>query len=79
MIPQERGVNGLSIFIIFYLPILVLIEKSGYMSFLGEAMWFLVLSNYINPTCGLFGGSLGSYSPFTLTLFSLFHFGSSFF
>jgi hypothetical protein len=35
MIPRERGIKGLSIFIIFYLAILVLIEKSGYMSFLG--------------------------------------------
>jgi hypothetical protein len=35
MIPHERGQKGLSLFIISYLPILVLIEKSGYMSFLG--------------------------------------------
>jgi hypothetical protein len=35
MIPQERGLKGLSIFI-FYLPIMVLIKKSGYMIFLGE-------------------------------------------
>jgi hypothetical protein len=36
MIPREGGLKGLSIFIIFYLPILVLIEKSGYMIFLGK-------------------------------------------
>jgi hypothetical protein len=43
MIPRERGIKGISIFIIFYLPILVLIEKSGYMSFLGRpcGSWFL--------------------------------------
>jgi hypothetical protein len=35
MIPRERGIKGLSLFIIFYLAILDLIEKSGYMSFLG--------------------------------------------
>jgi hypothetical protein len=42
MIPRERGLKGISIFIIFYLPIIVLIERSGYMSFMGKAMWFLI-------------------------------------
>jgi hypothetical protein len=42
MIPQERGEKGLSLLIIFYLSILVLIGKSGYMRLLGEAMWFLI-------------------------------------
>jgi hypothetical protein len=36
MILRERGIKGLSHFIIFYLPIIVLIERRGYMSFLGE-------------------------------------------
>jgi hypothetical protein len=36
MNPEERGLKGLSLFIIFYLAILDLIEKSGYMSLLGE-------------------------------------------
>jgi hypothetical protein len=36
MIPRERGIKGLSIFIIFDLPILVLIEKSGCMRLLGR-------------------------------------------
>jgi hypothetical protein len=35
MIPQERGLKGISIFIIFYLPIIDFMEKRGYMSFLG--------------------------------------------
>jgi hypothetical protein len=36
MIPQERGLEGLSIYFIFYLPIFVLMENINYMSFLGE-------------------------------------------
>jgi hypothetical protein len=35
MIPHERGIKGPSLSIIFYLPILVLFGKSGYMKFLG--------------------------------------------
>jgi hypothetical protein len=42
MIPQERGLEGLSIILYFILPIIVLIERSGYMSFFGKAMWFLI-------------------------------------
>jgi hypothetical protein len=34
MIPGKRGVKGISIFIIFYLPIIDFMEKRGYMSFL---------------------------------------------
>jgi hypothetical protein len=36
MIPQERGLEGISIYFIFYLPIFVLMENISYMSFLGE-------------------------------------------
>jgi hypothetical protein len=39
---MREGLKGISIFIIFYLPINVLIERSGYMSFLGKSMWFLI-------------------------------------
>jgi hypothetical protein len=60
---REGGIKGLSIFIIFYSPILVLVGKSGYMSFLGKAMWCFIACNYINPTFGLFGG----YSSFWFT------------
>jgi hypothetical protein len=42
MIPQERGLKGLSLFIIFYLPIIDFMEKRGYMSFLGEGHVVLV-------------------------------------
>jgi hypothetical protein len=43
MIPREMGLKGISIFIIFYLPIIDFIEKSGYMRFLGRpcGSWFL--------------------------------------
>jgi hypothetical protein len=50
MIPRERGLEGLSIIIIIYLPINYFMEKSGYISFLGEAMWFLVLMICNNPS-----------------------------
>jgi hypothetical protein len=36
MIPRERGLKGISHFIIFCLPIIVLMERSGYMCFLGK-------------------------------------------
>jgi len=42
MIPQKRGLEGIIIYFIFYLPIIFLMERSGYMSFLGKAMWFLI-------------------------------------
>jgi hypothetical protein len=35
MIPQERGLEGISTYFIFYLPIIVLMENNSYMSFLG--------------------------------------------
>jgi hypothetical protein len=86
MIPRERGLKGLSIFIIFYLPIIDFMEKSGYMSFLGEAMWFLISCNYINIPCGFFGGvlllllhSLSRCSGFTCSYsFTLLHPSHSF-
>jgi hypothetical protein len=34
-IARERGLKGLSLFVIFYLPIIDFMEKRGYMSFLG--------------------------------------------
>jgi hypothetical protein len=51
MIPQERGLEGISTYFIFYLPIIVLMENNSYMSFLGgKAKWFLNSKNYINPS-----------------------------
>jgi hypothetical protein len=35
MIPRERGLKGISLFIIFYLPIIDFMDKRGYMRFLG--------------------------------------------
>jgi hypothetical protein len=35
MIPKERGLEGLSIYFICYLPIFFLMENISYMSFLG--------------------------------------------
>jgi hypothetical protein len=35
MIPKERGIEGLSIYFIFYLTIFILMENNSYMSFLG--------------------------------------------
>jgi hypothetical protein len=34
MIPQERGIEGIHIYFIFYLPIFSLMENNSYMSFL---------------------------------------------
>jgi hypothetical protein len=65
MIPQERRIKGISIFIIFYSPILVLVGKSGYMNLLGKTMWFFIACNYINLVLGLFGSS-----SFIVTSFS---------
>jgi hypothetical protein len=39
---REGGLKGISILLLFYLPIFVLIDRSGYMSFLGKAMWFCI-------------------------------------
>jgi hypothetical protein len=53
---RDKGLKGLSLFIICYLIILVLIEKSGYMRFLGGCHVVLGSSNYINFAYGLFRG-----------------------
>jgi hypothetical protein len=63
MIPWERGISGLSLFIIFYSRILVLVGKIGYMRFLGKAMWCFIACNYINLTFGMFGGLLDHFVP----------------
>jgi hypothetical protein len=57
MIPRKRGLKGKIIFIIFYLTILVLIDKRCYMIFLGGRHVVLSSGNYINSTYRLFGVS----------------------
>jgi hypothetical protein len=42
VIPQERGLKGISLFIIFFLPILVLIGKWLHQILGRKAMWFLI-------------------------------------
>jgi hypothetical protein len=60
MIPQERELKGINIFIIFYLPIISFMEKRGYMRFLGGRPCGSCFScNYINLSCELFGVALG--------------------
>jgi hypothetical protein len=90
MIPQERGLNGLSLFIIFYLPIIDFMEKMGYMSFFGGrpcgSCFHVIISTSLG---GCFEGvllliillhSVTRCSrfivsySFTVTPFSLFHF-----
>jgi hypothetical protein len=63
---MREGAKGDKYFIIFYLPILVLVGENGYMSFLGNAMWCLIACNYINPYFGLFGVN-HSFSLFPLS------------
>jgi hypothetical protein len=46
MIPRERGLKGISHFIIFYSPIIVLIERRVYIRFLGEG--HVVLDSQVN-------------------------------
>jgi hypothetical protein len=36
MIPQEMGLDEISIYFIYYLPILVIMNNNSYMRFLGE-------------------------------------------
>jgi hypothetical protein len=58
MIPQERGLEGISSYFIFYLPLIVLMEKKSYMRFLaGKAKWLLNSKNSINPSLVCLGGS----------------------
>jgi hypothetical protein len=62
MIPQERELEGIITYFIFYLPIIVLMEKNSYMSFLGgKAKWLLNSKNYINPSLVCLGGSHSHY------------------
>jgi hypothetical protein len=76
MIPQERGLEGITVYFIFYLPIIFLI----YMSFLGKAMWLLIFKD-INPYCWFLGGFIFTHCSlfivhtchFVLTSFTLAH------
>jgi hypothetical protein len=46
MIPQARGIEGISIYFIFYLPIFVLMDNKKYMIFLGgKPSGFLIPRN----------------------------------
>jgi hypothetical protein len=62
MIPQERGLEGISIYFIFYLPIFVLMENISYMSFLGEGHVVLNSKKYINPSLVCLGVSSHSFT-----------------
>jgi hypothetical protein len=68
----REGAKGDKSFIVFYLPILFLVGKSGYMIFLGKAMWCFIACNYTNPTFGLFGGYSIICSFFIVPKSSLF-------
>jgi hypothetical protein len=49
MIPQERGIEGLSIYFIFLFSIFFLMENRSYVSFLGEGQELLDSQEFINP------------------------------
>jgi hypothetical protein len=55
MIPQERGLEGLSVYSYFNYPF-CLTEGIDYMSFLGKARRFLIPPNLLKPASGLMGG-----------------------
>jgi hypothetical protein len=58
MIPRERGLKVLSLLLLFlYTHIGFNSEKRLHELPGGKAMWFLISCNYINTSCGLFGGS----------------------
>jgi hypothetical protein len=73
MIPKERGLEGPCHFYHILFTHNFLMERSGYMSFLGDAMWFLIACKYLNPSLGCFGGSSGSSSLTLFIHYSLVH------
>ena len=56
MIPQERGLEGLSIFFYILNTHFVLMENISYMSFLGEGHVVFYFQELYKPIFGLFGG-----------------------
>jgi hypothetical protein len=56
MIPQERGLEGLSVYFIFLFTHFFLMENISYMSFLGEGHVVLYFQELYKPIFGLFGG-----------------------
>jgi hypothetical protein len=73
MIPQDRGLEGLSSYFIFHLPIIVLMENNNYISFFGgEAKWSLNSKNYINLSLVYLGGSHSCSRSFSVVGFLCF-------
>jgi hypothetical protein len=57
MILQERGLEGLSVYLIFLNHPFFLMEEINYMSFLGEGQGVLDPHKLLKPILGLLGGS----------------------
>jgi hypothetical protein len=55
MISRERGLKGLSIFIIILFTYLGFSGEKWLHELLGEAMWLIIACNYINPFLGCLG------------------------
>jgi hypothetical protein len=55
MIPQERGLEGINVYLIFSLPF-VLRGWINYVGFLGKARRFLITPELLQLTSGLIGG-----------------------
>jgi hypothetical protein len=55
MIPQEKGLEGLSVYFYVNYPF-CLREGIGYVSFLQKAGRFLIPPKLLKPTSGLMGG-----------------------
>jgi hypothetical protein len=74
MIPQERGLEGINVYFLFYLPF-GLRRWISYVGFLGKDKRFLIPHELLKPASGLMRGSTdSSFIPsFTCSLVHSFH------
>jgi hypothetical protein len=74
MIPQERGLDGINVYFLFYLPF-GLRGWISYVGFLGKARRFLIPHELLKPASGLRRGSVdSSFNPsFACSLVHSFH------
>jgi hypothetical protein len=72
MIPQERGLEGLSVYFIFFNYPFCLMGEISYMSFLGEGHEVLDSQELHKPIPGLLGGSFSLSLSFSFLFFCWF-------
>jgi hypothetical protein len=66
MIPQERRIEGLSIYFIFLISIFFLMENNNYVRFLGEGQEVLDSQEFINLSLVYWGGGVVHGCSFSL-------------